>query len=74
MDEANKQQIYKATIRGYYRFSAHESRKFTMEEFRLRYAKIADIPENLIGRDFIPNDICPTTFNTERMVVIDKYQ
>lgn len=45
-----------------------------MEEFRVRYAELADTPENLIGRDFIPNDICPTTFNTERMVVIDKFQ
>lgn len=67
-ENANRYQNYDFTVKGYYRFSAHKPELFDVEEFRMRRAKMNTEAQWRVGKDWMAVDICPTTFETSRVV------
>lgn len=81
-ENANRITNYDPSVKGYYRFAAYEAghyneKRFLVEEFRQRFVELIQIgksnerSDDRFAIDMIPNDICPVTFDTQRVVRID---
>ena len=57
---------YDSSIKCYFRFQDHRN-KFEKDEFVdwpwLRFKNMPENPEDYVGADIIPNDVCPSIFD-----------
>lgn len=66
--DSNKIRSFRYAIKGYYRFAYQDVSRFASEQFREEKITANFEISDAFGRDMIPSDMCPRSFNTNGFV------